>query len=59
MRASGRNPRRIEPFASGVLVVAASLHTRRDLSAHAISSGKTWVSRYAWGRIITRSFGPA
>jgi epoxyqueuosine reductase len=31
-------------------MVALPYNTRRDLSAHAMASGKAWVSRYAWGR---------
>lgn len=44
------DPRRVESWASGLFVAALPYNTRRDLSAHAISSGKAWVSRYAWGR---------
>jgi len=44
------DPRRIESWARGVIVVALPYNTRRELSAQAISSGKAWVSRYAWGR---------
>ena len=44
------DPRRIESWAMGLFMVALPYNTRRGLSAHAISSGKSWVSRYAWGR---------
>lgn len=43
-------PRRIESWVRGLIMVALPYNTRRDLSAHAISRGKCWVSRYAWGR---------
>ena len=44
------DPRLMEPWARGLFVVALLYNTRRDLSAHIITSGKAWVSRYAWGR---------
>lgn len=44
------DPRLMEPWARGLWVVALPYNTRRSLSAHALSSGKAWVSRYAWGR---------
>jgi epoxyqueuosine reductase len=44
------DPRRIESWARGLFMVGLPYNTRRDLSAHALSRGKCWVSRYAWGR---------
>lgn len=44
------DPRRIASWARGLIMVALPYNTRRGLSAHAISRGKCWVSRYAWGR---------
>ncbi len=44
------DPMRMEPWARGLFVVALPYNTRRDLSARAVSGGRAWVSRYAWGR---------
>ena len=44
------DPQRIESWARGLFMVGLPYNTRRDLSAHALSRGKCWVSRYAWGR---------
>jgi epoxyqueuosine reductase len=38
------------PWARGLFVAALPYNTRRDFSAHWIRRGRTWVSRYAWGR---------
>ena len=51
------DPRLLEPWVRGLWVVALLYNTRRDLSAHAISSGKAWVSRYAWGRDYHKVLG--
>ncbi len=44
------DPRAWLPWARGAFCVAMPYNTRRELSAHAIGSGRAWVSRYAWGR---------
>ncbi len=44
------DPRRLEPWIRGAFCVALPYNTRADFSARAISGGRAWVSRYAWGR---------
>ncbi len=44
------DPRCVEPWTGGLFVAALPYNTRRDLSAHAVSGGRAWVSRYAWGQ---------
>ena len=45
-----RDPRRLEPWILGAFCVALPYNTRTEFSAHAISGGRAWISRYAWGR---------
>lgn len=57
------SPARLEPWARGAFCVALPYNTRRDLSARSISTGRAWVSRYAWGRdyhnVLRARMGPA
>jgi epoxyqueuosine reductase len=57
------NPSRFEAWVRGAFCVALPYNTRRELSAHPISMGRAWVSRYAWGRdyhnVLRARMGPA
>ena len=57
------DPALLEPWVRGAFCVALPYNTRRALSAHPISAGRAWVSRYAWGRdyhkVLRARMGPA
>ncbi len=44
------DPRALFPWANGVFCAAMPYNTSRAMSAGFVHEGRSWVSRYAWGR---------